>query len=153
MNEVSRHEQSLGDEPQGFAKIGSEASASASAQTMQPRQRSLGDIQPRDTNDTAMPRMFDATMSSRLFIEVISTLDEAADVQVIGATTDAPENANVQYAIGQAITLAAKDRAGAHVDMDKTGMPFIGVRITPLSAPTEGSVMVHAYSQHHMDVK
>lgn len=152
-NRETLQEQDLGGEPDaGFARIGKPPPAQISVQTVTRIRASLGQVSPRDTNTALLPQMFDATLAvNYLTIEVISTLDQPADVQLIGSTDNAPEDPNRHYNLGNTITVPAQGRAGATIDLSRAWWPWIGVTITPTTSPTRGQVTTRASGQRAVE--
>ena len=144
--------QDLGGETnRGIAQIGLPARSDSAVETVQRVRVSLGQVSPRDTNEWTTPNMFDATLAERLTIEIVSSLDQPADVQIIGSTDNTPEETTRHYPLGNPLTLPANGRAGATINLNDAWFPFIGVTITPISSPTTGQVATTASAQRRVE--
>ncbi|MBA7537316.1 hypothetical protein ES705_29583 [subsurface metagenome] len=95
------------------------------------------------TTDPFYSKMVNWTRGKRLVIKVDSSLNQAVDIQLIGNIVDDTELATD---IDIAKTCPAKDSISIGPAWDHW-FPYIGVRITATTAPTEGLLTITAVSQ------
>jgi len=97
----------------------------------------------RTTGTFYSNKMVDWTRGKRLLVKVESSLDQEVDIQLIGNIVDDMELATD---IDIAKTCPAKDNISIGPAWDHW-CPYIGVRITATTAPTEGLLTITAVSQ------
>lgn len=121
---------------------------------------SLWEAQPPDTLYSATPAgvvtqsaWFDFSDGKRMLIDVVSTLDVACVIQVIGNITQSIEvpARNTAKNVDGPFNCPAGNVAIAGLDIgigiNDDWHPFIGVLITPAAAPTVGTITITAIMQ------
>lgn len=88
-------------------------------------------------------KMVDLTRGKRLLFKVESTLDQAAQIQLVG---DVVDNYTLATNIGPVLPCAANGNISVGLAWDDWH-PFVGVRVTTAVAPTTGMLKIWAVIQ------
>ena len=108
---------------------------------------SFGALEPRDTDPSYFGSMYPAKLSNRMVMFVDSTLDQLASVQPVGSFSNAAGEPSMHFDIGAPTAVAAGGRASIVINLDDNWHPFMGLVITPATAPSEGRISARLFSQ------
>ena len=107
-------------------------------------------VSPRSIDPVRLGTLVDVMLAERrgpVTLVVQSTLDQDALVQPFASYVEEPDSLSSQFNIGVARNVPARQQIAIGVDLSTGWLDFIGVIVTPVGAPTIGSVTVTARFQ------
>ncbi len=113
----------------------------------EPFSLTIGGVTPRSTDTLYLTAMYDARWTHRLFLIVDSQLNQACDIQVIGAETHSPDAPGNHFTIGATRTVPARSKISIPINLDDNYHHFFGVTIKAAVAPTSGTVALRVGGQ------
>jgi len=110
-------------------------------------------FRPVGTNTTqGIGKMLDAVGADKIVVYIVSTLDQAVTIQLVGSYIDSPGNTQHLIALGssfsQGIGSTAQSVNSIELVLDEVWHPYIGITVlTGGTAPTVGTLQVLARGQ------